>query len=98
MRHDFEIAGEDRHRFGREAELFHLRLGIDHLCDFKGSTGPSELQRDQIFVLGLVAIAVIAGEKVQRECRGGDRARFGSELGGRSNAENVSLRERTRRE
>jgi hypothetical protein len=98
VRDDFEIAGEDRHRFGREAELFHLRLGISHVADFKRCGGPGELQRDQIFVLGFIAIAVIAGEKMQRERRCGDRARFGGELGGRRDAKNVSLRERTQRE
>ena len=98
VRDDFEIAGEDRHRVGREAELFHLRLGIRHVANFKRGGGPGELQRDQIFILGLVAIAVIAGEKMKRERRCGDGARFGGELGRRRDAENVSLRERTQRE
>jgi len=98
VRDDLEIAGEDRHGFGREAELFHLRLGIDHLGDFERRGSPSELQRNQIFVLGFVAIAVVAGKKVQRDSRVGGGARFGGKLGGRRDAENVSLRERTRRE
>jgi hypothetical protein len=60
FRHQIEVAGVDGKGRRGEAVFFHLRRGVAYFGGFQRPRGPGELQRDQVIVEGLIAVAMIS--------------------------------------
>jgi len=93
FRDHHEIAAKDGNRLFRKAVLFHFRLGVGHLHYLEWSSGPGNLQRDQVIVRRRVAVDVKAGAKLQREFRFPDPTGLRDKLLRRRDAQVINLGE-----
>ena len=96
MRHDLEIAGEDRQRLLREAVLFRAGLREGEAGRLQRSGIPGEPQRNQVFIRGRIAVDVITRAQIQRQHGIDRRTWLRDHFTRRREVKDVALRERLR--